>query len=114
MNEDVQRIIDRARARGQDPRVAGVSGTYAFEVRGVGTWRMSVDAGRIEVLDGPGHADCVVRADPDDFVRIAEGEQNLITAYMQGLVEIEGDMVLAQKLHGLLPSPPHAQAGARP
>ena len=48
------------------------------------------------------HADCTIRCDEADFIDIVEGRRNLITATMQGRVEISGDLALAQKFHGLI------------
>jgi putative sterol carrier protein len=102
-NRHVLEIIDRVRSVEFDPRLKSVSGSYRFDVDEVGSWKIDVDHGRIEVHETSERADCVVRASADDFGRIMSGAQNLITAWMQGLVELEGDASLAQKLHGIIP-----------
>src|SRR4051794_7058564 len=103
--KETRAIIDALKAKQFAPRLEHVRGSYLFEVSGVGSWRFDVDHGKIAVKEGAGTADCIVRTDPADFVRIARGEQNLITGFMQGRVQLEGDPALAQKLHGLLPGP---------
>ncbi len=102
---EVRQVFERTRARAFDPRLRRVRGRYRFDVEGIGAFRVHVDRGRLEVLEGAGDADCVIRCDPRDFLRIARGEQNLVTAFMQGRIELEGDLALAQKLHGILPGP---------
>ncbi len=101
MNPELATIIERARKRKLEPGLRNIQGRYRFDVEGAGTWRLHVDNGVVELLDGPGEADCIVSVDADDFVLIASGKQNLVTAYMQGRVDIEGDMVLAQALASL-------------
>jgi len=99
---DAQR---RGESRGGDPRLQGISGSYRFDVEGVGSWRLEVHDGTVAVTEGTGPADCVIRCDEADFVRIARGEQNLFTAVLQGRVQVEGDYALAQRLHGFVRSP---------
>jgi putative sterol carrier protein len=100
---EVDAVIDRIKEIEFVPRLKSVSGSYLFDVEGAGSWRLDVDHGRVAVGEATGSADCVIRAGAEDFVRIMTGAQNLVTAWMQGLVEVEGDPSLAQKLHGVLP-----------
>jgi putative sterol carrier protein len=99
----VREIVERRKSNDFDPRLERVRGSYCFDVENVGAFLMRVDHGKVEVAEGGGEADCTIRSSPEDFVRIATGEQNLITAYMQGRIEFRGDLGLAQKLHGFLP-----------
>lgn len=106
MAERARDILARAAARGPDPRLKGIRGSYRFDVEGAGSWHATVADGTVKVTEGAAAADCVIRCDEADFVRIARGEQNLLTAAMQGRVQIEGDMALAQKLHGFVRTAP--------
>jgi putative sterol carrier protein len=107
VDDEVRAIFTQRKGHPFDPRLARAKGTYRFEIEGVGVWRMFVDHGTIAIEEGGGDADCVVTvSDPTDFIRIARGEQNLITAFMQGRVDMHGDAALAQLLHSLLPPPP--------
>lgn len=108
---EVSAVIERLRARDFDPRLQKIQGSYLFDVIGVGRWRLDIDRGRMQLQEGGATADCVIHAGPTDFVRIARGQQNLITAFMQGAVRIEGDPALAQKLHSLLPDEVAAARG---
>jgi putative sterol carrier protein len=110
---EVRALIDRLRTRDFDRRFQHVQGSYLFDVSGVGRFRVDVDHGRIKVRDDATSGDCVIHSDPQDFMRIARGEQNLITAFMQGRIQLEGDPALAQKLHGLMPAP-GAEQGDQP
>jgi ubiquinone biosynthesis protein UbiJ len=80
----------------------GVTGTYRFDVEGQASVRVEVRDGTFTVSESAAPADCVVRADPGDLARIASGEQNLLTALLQGMVQVQGDFALAQKFHGFM------------
>ena len=102
-DQDVLEIIERIRKVGFVPGLRNVTGSYRFDVEGVGSWRVEVERGHVVLDDTASAADCTVRVGAEDFARIASGAQNLVTAWMQGLLELEGDLSLAQKLHGILP-----------
>jgi putative sterol carrier protein len=106
MADTARSIMAEAQRRREDlrpdPRLQGISGSYRFEVEGVGSWRVEVRDEVVTVTESAAPADCVIRCDEADFVRIARGEQNLLTAFMQGRVQVEGDFVLAQRLHGFV------------
>ena len=92
----------RREDRRPDPSLQGIRGSYRFDIDGVGSWRIEVRDGIATITESTAAADCVVRCDEADFVRIARGQQNLLTAFMQGRVQIEGDYALAQRLHGFI------------
>ena len=92
----------RREDRRPDPRVQGFSGSYRFDVEGVGSWRVEVHDEIATVTESTAPADCVFRCNEADFVRIARGEQNLVTAVLQGRVQAEGDYALAQRWHSLI------------
>ncbi|MBI5547755.1 MAG: SCP2 sterol-binding domain-containing protein [Deltaproteobacteria bacterium] len=104
MARSLQQIIQDAQAKQHDERLKNVQGSYRFDIEGVGSYRLEVDRGRVRVQESSEPADCVLACEPDDFVRIIEGQQNMLTAYMQGRVRIEGDVALAKVFHGFLPS----------
>lgn len=86
----------------EQPGLKGVTGTYRFDVEGQTSVRLEVRDGRFTVSESAAPADCVIHADEADLARIASGEQNLITALLQGRVQVEGDLALAQKFHGFV------------
>jgi len=101
--DDLERIIEPA-------RTLGIKATYRFDVPGVGSWRLVVDDGRLSVLAGEGQADCILRMSEDVLLKIVRGEQRPATAFLTGLLTMEGDVALAPKLDKLF-SP--ATAGNR-
>jgi hypothetical protein len=92
----------RREDRRSDPRLHGITGSYRFDVEGAGSWRLEVRDETVAITESPAPADCVIRCDEADFIPIARGEQNLLTAAMQGRVQVEGDYALAQRLHGFI------------
>jgi len=82
----------------------GWHGSYKFEVIDQGVWNARIDDGVAEVHEGDAPTDCVIRCDNDDFMAIFSGEQNLLTAWMQGRIEAEGDMALLQRFQGFVRS----------
>ena len=85
-----------------EPLLRGVTGTYLFQIEGVGYWFISVRDGAIKIEEEQHHADCTITCDEPDFIDIIEGRRSLITAGMQGRVKIHGEITLAQKFHGLV------------
>ncbi len=102
MERSLEQIISDAKAKSFDERARRIKGSYRFEVRGKGTYRLEVDDGRWQFREDGGPADCEITLDADDFVRMAEGQLNLLTAYMQGCLQLEGNLALAKQLHGAL------------
>jgi putative sterol carrier protein len=95
-------IVQRNKAKHDEPLLRGVHCTYLFDIEEVGAWFVSVDDGTVTVEEGSREADCVIRCSEEDFVEIAEGRRNLLTAALQGRVQVRGDVALAQKFHGFV------------
>ncbi|MFU0789780.1 MAG: SCP2 domain-containing protein [Virgibacillus proomii] len=47
-------------------------------------------------------ADCTLHIKADNFIKLAKGELNGITAFLSGKLKIEGNMGMALKLEGIL------------
>jgi glycogen debranching enzyme len=71
--------------------------TYRFDVVDVGSWHVTIDAGMLTVAESDAPADCVFRGSEEVLMRMARGEQNPTTAFLTGLVQIEGDLLAASK-----------------
>jgi putative sterol carrier protein len=106
MARSLQQVIQDAKAVSFDARFKNVEGSYRFDIEGVGSFRLEVHDGRLSFYEDGAPADCVIAGSADEFVKIAEGQHNMLTAYMQGRVRIEGDLPLAKLLHGILPAAP--------
>jgi hypothetical protein len=95
-------------SRGHDPRVVGCSGTWQFDVDGVGTWQLSVDHGAFSVEQGtPRAATTEIKLSEAELVRLANGDghENLQTALLRGGLRLGGDFRFGQRLQSILPVP---------
>jgi len=84
-------------------RTAGKHLTYRFEIRDVGTWRIVLDDGTVEVEEAPGDAAVVVETDEKTFLAIVRREKNPILAYMSGKVKIKGPVGALFELQHIIP-----------
>ena len=62
---------------------------------------VSIKGGKCAVADGTaGNADLTVTMEDDDLVQLMKGELNGMTAFMTGKLQLEGDLMLAQRMTG--------------
>jgi class 3 adenylate cyclase len=109
-----QRALVRAMARSFQPaKAGGFSGTIAFELepQAIGVapgapwrWAIEVDSrqGRARLLEpAPLDAAATVHFGLADWVRVAAGIQDPLTAMIAGHCSVEGDVRLAARLEGM-------------
>ena len=85
--------------------IDGVTTTLHFDFGGGADYSMIVADGKAEVVDGfVGTAECVVKAEADDFVKIATGDMNPMMAMMMGKLKLSnpGAMMKYAKMLGLM------------
>lgn len=80
-------------------RLAGLSKTVKFDIKGEGAIILSQDGARRSDDD---HVDLTVRTSAKTFLGLMEGSVNPTTAFMMGKIKIDGDMGLAMKLGQIL------------
>ncbi len=98
-------------ARGNEPQLSHLVGTWELDVEGVGIWRIAVDHGSLSMTEGPGPSEpsseptARIHLGEAELLRIVRGEghANLITEILRGGVMVEGALGFALKLHALLP-----------
>jgi putative sterol carrier protein len=83
-------------------RTRGLRATYRFDVAGAGSWRVAVDDGAVSVSESDAAADCVIAVPEDLFLRIVNGQQSPMGAFLMGKIRVEGDAALAMRLKDLL------------
>src|SRR5262249_33734706 len=88
--------------REDEPLLRGLCGSYLFDIEEVGYWFVSVVNGKVIVERTKQEADCVIRCKEQDFVDMVEGRRNMITAWLQGRLRVQGDVALAQKFNQLV------------
>jgi putative sterol carrier protein len=101
---DVERETEELRAACEDLLCEGGQPLFAlgeralrFDVEGSESYRLEAegDVG-YRVTESHAPADCAIRCQRGDLARIIRGDQNLLTALLQGRAEIQGDLGLAQ------------------
>ena len=102
----IRNLFARLSMRKSDPRLKGMDGVYQFEVEGFGSWYLTVEGGSLEVSRSPVAVDCAIVFSPEDFIGIASGERNLMSALLQGRVSGWGDIGMALAFRRMLPLSP--------
>jgi putative sterol carrier protein len=75
--------------------LSGLRASHRFDVQGVGTWRVALDDGEFDVSEGPAEADLTLELTEQVFLDIVRGQQNPMTAFLNGSVKMSGDFTLA-------------------
>jgi putative sterol carrier protein len=91
----VRMLFDRLASRGYAPMLHATTGTCQFDIEKVGRWYVTIEAGSISVSERPRHVDWWVSCSAADFIQIAQGKQNAVTAWLQGRVRVSGDIPTA-------------------
>lgn len=89
-----------------DPaRLQGINGIMLFDLSGEGggKWTLTLKDEDVKLEEGEtASPNATFAIDAQDFIAIANGELNPVSAFMQGKVKVSGDMALAMRLQSLL------------
>lgn len=100
----VQEVIQRV--TGLDPsRLQGMNGVVLFDLSGEGggKWTLTFSGGTVKVEEGqttPPNVTLSMSA--SDFIAMANGQLNPVSAFMQGKIRVTGDMSMAMRLQSIL------------
>ena len=90
------------RIKAKPDKTAGLNATYQFDLTGE-SWTLRIADGAPSVTPGAAqNPNTTLIASTDDWMNIATGKLNPVTAFMQQKLKVKGDMGLAMKLQGLL------------
>ncbi len=104
--EDARTYFNTIAARGREPKLEHVLGTWEIDIEGAGTWAIHVDDGVLMIFEGkPSAPNARVHVAEEDLKRLSRGDEheNVITSALRGALRIEGDITFAQKLEAVLP-----------
>ncbi len=100
----VQEVIQRV--TGLDPsRLQGMSGVVLFDLSGEGggQWTLTFGEGKVQVEEGQTSTPNVTLSmNAADFIAMANGQLNPVSAFMQGKIRVTGDMGMAMRLQSIL------------
>jgi SCP-2 sterol transfer family protein/SnoaL-like protein len=119
--ETVQQFFQSLPARVPAENTAGMTNSYLFEIKQVGTWLVDVRDGTITVNEGEGEADVRLAMSEAVFQKLVTGEQNPVRAVMTGKIKVKGSRAAAAKLQKILggasdgdgPAPPSKETFQR-
>jgi SCP-2 sterol transfer family len=103
---EIAAFFRRAATNSNQPRLRGMKGTVEFVIHDAGTWRVSVDDGRVTMTEGgrrdASPADSVLTCTADDFLRIVHEDHhlNFVAAALQGRLTMSGNLPAAWMLVG--------------
>ena len=99
-SEVFQEIENRIKQKPE--KVVGLNAIYQFDLTGE-SWTLRIHDGAASASPGPADSpNTTFVASTDDWMNIATGKLNPVTAFMQQKLKVKGDMGLAMKLQGLL------------
>ena len=103
-SQTVQEILDRITTL--DPsKVQGINGVMLFDLSGEGggQWTLTLKDEGVKLESGKtATPTATFSMAAQDFIAIADGTLNPVSAFMQGKVKVSGDMGLAMRLQSLL------------
>ncbi len=100
--ESVRDFFETLPSRVTAEHAAGITNSYLFEIKDVGTWLVAVDDGKVAVSEGAAESDVQIAMSEDTFRKLAAGEQNAMRGVMTGKIKVKGDMGAATKLGKIL------------
>lgn len=102
MAESTKDFFDSLPDRANGTHGTDFDASYVFVIDGAGTWTVKVEGGEVSVSDGDNGGECTFKTSEKTFLRIVDGDQNPMTAYMMGKLKVSGDIGAAMKLKDLL------------
>ena len=103
MSDTMLAFFDRLTTRSYEPLLHSVSGTIQCDIEDVGSWFVTVNKGALSVSRDMTEADCAFTCSREDFERMVVGKQNPTTLFLQGKMQVAGNIGLAQMFQRLFP-----------
>ena len=103
--EDVKAVFSAMTSEFDPDSVGDMNAVLQFDISGDdgGQWVVKIANKQIEVKEGTAdNATTTLSMFDKDFLNMVNGDLNPVSAFMQGLIKIEGDMSVAMQLQNLL------------
>lgn len=105
---NLESLMQQAIAAFQPEKAAGVNAKVQFHITGNqgGDWVASIQDQKLNVEKGTTpNPNLSIGADTGDILNLVQGKMNPMQAFMQGKVQVKGDMGLAMKLMEMFKHP---------
>jgi putative sterol carrier protein len=115
MSDPTAEFFQQLGRRGHEPLLEKCSGAVRFDIADrsrTDHWLVHLNKGDISVSQDNREADCVVRTAKSVLNGLAKGEVNALSAYLRGLISLEGDPELLVLLQRVFPSPQRSATAA--
>jgi|SRR5215204_5802028 len=108
MTDSTAEFFQELDRRGHEPLLEKASGTIRFDLAAgsrTENWLLTFADGDVSISRDNLAADCVVRTDKKVFDGLATGRLNGLTAYLRGVIALEGNPELLVLVQRLFPAP---------
>jgi putative sterol carrier protein len=116
MTDHTAEFFQELDQRRHEPLLEKASGSVRFDLAVASrteNWLLTFDDGDVSVSRENRTADCVVRTDKKVFDGLATGKLNGMTAYLRGVIALEGNPELLVLVQRLFPAPSAASGRGR-
>lgn len=100
-----QEVIDFAKQHVNSTHIPNITATALLSLSGPngGDWLMQVTPGKLQVSNGTvANPQLSMKMASSDFLALANREGNPMALFMQGKIQVTGDMALAMQLQQIL------------
>lgn len=91
-----------------------LTATFQYVIEGEGVYRLVIDNGECDLVDGEGEATSTTFAAVDDALLIFGGKTDAMKAFMEGRMRVEGDLIAMSALTPFMKGRGAATAGGAP
>jgi putative sterol carrier protein len=84
------------------PEIRETTARYRIDLEDGRSFTLILNRGRLSVDEAGGEATCVLSCSAEMFLRVLNGETNLMTAFMRSEVLMSGDLAAAKRLYRYL------------
>ncbi len=99
----VEEIFDQIAGRSRTSSGIDAKTVIEFDLADAGQWFLDLRRDSRAVSRMASHVDCRIICRPRDFIAVAQGRANVLTAYLRGDLNCVGDVAVAMSLRHVFP-----------